>query len=350
MHGNRIKAFGTGPGAELRATRAGHWAKSLAGFEESRTFCSKNGVTLTKADSETIGTLGGFVVPIGFDDAIINVRDSVGAFRNAEVRPASSDNTVRPRRTGGLTASFVTEGTPIPESQMQLDAVSATLKKLAILSRASAELYEDSAPDLAEFLANEIGYAYAALEDDCGFNGDGTSAYGGITGLSAKLTGMKSAITAGSGHNTFLTLDTTDIANLMAGVLATAIPRAAWFISATGYAQCFCRIAATAGGLVVTEAADGTIKASFLGFEVHFSSKLPNVSTTLSGKPMMYFGDLSKSSVIAEHRTGTVVSISRKRASDQDQVLLRGTRREDIINHSVGDATTLGPIAMLVGN
>ena len=345
----KLKAF-TGPGAERQAERAGHWLKSLAGINQSRDWCAKNGVTLTKAETETIGTSGGFLVPIGFDDAIIAVRDTVAAFRNAEVRPAGSDNTVRPRRTGGLTANFVAEGSVIPESQIQFDAISATLKKLAILTRSSAELFEDSAPDLAEFLATEIGYAFAAVEDDCGFNGDGTSGFGGIAGLSMKLTGTKSAINAAAGHNTFLTLDTTDLANLMAGVLATGIPGAAWYTSAVGYAQCFCRIAATAGGLVATETADGTIKASFLGFPVRFSSKLPNVSTTLSGKPMIYFGDLSKSSVIVEHRIGTSIVMSRERAFDQDQVLLRGTRREDIISHSVGDATTLGPIAMLVGN
>ena len=348
MHGN-IKAF-TGSGSEQRATRAGHWAKSLAGIEKSREWCAKNGVALIKAQSETIGTLGGFLVPTDFDAAIIAVRDTVAAFRNAEVRPAGADNTVRPRRIGGLTASFVAEGTPIPESQMQFDAVSATLKKLAILTRSSSELFEDAAPDLAEFLATEIGYAFAAVEDDCGFNGDGTSGYGGISGLGLKLTGTKSAIGAAVGHNTFLTLDTTDLANLMGGVLATGIPGASWYVSALGYAQCLCRIAATAGGMVATESADGTIEANFLGFPVRFSSKLSNVSTPLTGKPMMYFGDLSKSSVIAEHRVGTSIVMSRDRAFDQDQVLLRGTRREDIISHSVGDAATLGPIAMLVGN
>lgn len=343
MHG---KAFSN----ELRAERAGHWLKSLAGIDASRDWCARNGVPLTKATGETVGALGGFLVPQGFDDAIIAVRDTVGAFRNAEVRPATTDNTVRPRRTGGLTANFVAEGAAILESAMQLDAVSTTLKKIAILSRASSELYEDSAPDLAEFLATEIGYAFAALEDDCGFNGDGTQAFAGIIGLGNKLTGMKSAITAASGHNTYLTLDATDLANLMAGVLATAIPSAAWYVSAVGYAQSFARIAATSGGLVASQNADGTIKASFLGFPVRFSAKLPNVSTTLSGKPMIYFGDLSKSSVIAEQRGGTVVAMSRERAFDTDQVLLRGTRREDLISHSVGDQATLGPVAMLVGN
>jgi hypothetical protein len=32
-----------------------------------------------------------------------------------------------------------------------------------------------------------------------------------------------------------------------------------------------------------------------------------------------------------------------------DQILIRGTQRLDIVNHSVGDAGTRGAIAMLVG-
>ena len=52
----------------------------------------------------------------------------------------------------------------------------------------------------------------------------------------------------------------------------------------------------------------------------------------------------------AEHRTTrTIISMSADRYLDQDQVLVRGTRREDIINHDVGDAATLGPIAALYG-
>ena len=348
MHAN-IKAF-RGGGAEQRADRAGHWLKSLAGIDASRAWCAKNGVVLTKATGESTNLSGGFLVPAGFDAAIIAVRDTVGAFRNAEVRPANSDSVVRPRRTGGLAASFVAEGASIPESAIQFDAVSATVKKLAILTRSSVELFEDAPADLAEWLAGEIGYAFAATEDDCGFNGDGTLAYAGISGLGTKLAGTKSSITAASGHNTFLTIDATDIANLMAGVLATAIPGAAWYISAVGYAQTFCRLANSAGGLVATTNPDGTIDANFLGFPVRFSSKLPQISTSLSGKPMLYFGDLRKSSVIVDHPSGTVIALSEERAWDQNQILLRGTRREDIVNHSVGDANTFGPVAMLVGN
>ncbi len=189
----------------------------------------------------------------------------------------------------------------------------------------------------------------ALVKDDVGFNGDGTSTYSGISGLGTKLVGMKSAVAAASGHNTFLTIDTTDITNLMAGVLATAIPGAAWYTSATGYALTICRLAAVSGGLVARQRSDGSISANYLGFPVNFSGKLPDVPTSLAGKPMLYFGNLAMSSVLVEREQQTVIAISRERALDTDQILVRGVRREDIINHSVGDANTRGPTAMLVG-
>lgn len=344
-----IRAF-TGAGAEQRAERAGHWLKALAGSSASIAWCARQKLAMVKATNETIGGAGGFLTPIELDQAIISVRDTVGAFRNADIRITVTDSKVTPRRVGGLTAYFVPEGSTLTESSLMLDAVGSALKKLGILARTSAELWEDEAASLAEFIASEVGYAFAATEDDCGFNGDGTSPYSGIRGLGTMLTGNKSASLAASGHNTFLTLDSTDIANVMGSVLATAIPGAKWYISALGYAQTMCRLAGVGGGLVARTNRDGTVSANYLGFPVAFSAKLPNVSTTLTGKPMLYFGNLQMSSLITEHRTGTILATSAERAMDRDQILVRGTQREDIINHSVGDATTLGPIAALIGN
>jgi HK97 family phage major capsid protein len=345
---SRVRAF-TGPLAEQKAELVGHWFKALVGQEKSKNWCIENGVGLTKATSESTNVTGGFLAPEDFDAAIIDVRETFGAFRQgAENRPTRSDGQIRPRRTGGLTANFVSEGAAIPESSFQLDAVESALKKLAILGRASTELFEDSAVDLGEYMTREIGYAFAAAEDDCGFNGDGTSAFRGISGLATKLAGLKSSVAAASGHNTFLTLDSTDIANLMAGVLAVAIPGAGWFTSATGYAQTLCRLAAVSGGLVATQRPDGTISASYLGFPVHFSGKLPDIATNLTGKAMLFFGNLSMSSVLVERAQQTIIAISHDRALDTDQVLIRGVQRLDIINHSVGDVSTRGPVAMLV--
>jgi HK97 family phage major capsid protein len=170
-----------------------------------------------------------------------------------------------------------------------------------------------------------------------------------MSGLATKLVGTKSAVAAANGHNTYLTLDSTDIANLIGGVLATAIPGAAFYVSSVCYGQTLCRLAAVSGGLTATMRPDGTIDANYLGFPVRFSGKMPNSSSSLSGKMMLAFGNLAMSSVLVERQQQTIIAVSHDRAMDADQVLIRGVQRCDIINHSVGDATTLGPIAMLVG-
>ncbi len=245
---SRPRAF-VGAKAEQRAERAGHFFRALAGVGKSRAWCIENGIALQKASNESGNTAGGFLVPTDTDAAIISVRDTVGAFRRgAETRPSSTDNIVRPRRIGGLTASWVSEGGAIPASSFQLDALNSVLKKQGILALGSAELFEDTAADLGEFLVSEIGYAFAAVEDDCGFNGDGTSTYRGMSGLATMLVGLKSALTAASGHNTFLTLDATDLANLMGGIISSAVPGARWYCSQLCFAQTMCRLAGSAGG------------------------------------------------------------------------------------------------------
>jgi HK97 family phage major capsid protein len=114
------------------------------------------------------------------------------------------------------------------------------------------------------------------------------------------------------------------------------------------YWQLFCRLTATAGGLFVTEEGESGIQANYLGFPLRFSAKLPNIGTTLAGLPMLYFGNLGMSSMVVERRA-TIVALSRQRALENDQVLVRGTRRSDIINHSTGSSAAAGPVAVLLG-
>jgi HK97 family phage major capsid protein len=67
---------------------------------------------------------------------------------------------------------------------------------------------------------------------------------------------------------------------------------------------------------------DGTISANYLGFPVRFSGK-PDVSTDLSTKAMLFFGNLAMASVIVERQQQTIMAISRERAFDADQILVR---------------------------
>jgi hypothetical protein len=82
---------------------------------------------------------------------------------------------------------------------------------------------------------------------------------------------------------------------------------------------------------------------------------LPSATTSLAGKPMLYFGNLKMSTTIVERQSATVFTTSYERALEVDQVLLRAVRREHIINHlgsgtsDTANATTNAPIACLYG-
>jgi HK97 family phage major capsid protein len=172
-----------------QAYTAGMWFKATI-FQQADAidWCKSHGIGIQKAQGEGVDSAGGFLVPEEMMNSIIVLREVYGVFRQeCRVVPMGRDTLNWPRRTGGLTAYFVGENTASTESQAAWDNVNLTAKKLApdALSRRNRRRRRDFA--IADWLTNEIAYAFASKEDDCGFNGDGTSAYGGIRGLSTKL-------------------------------------------------------------------------------------------------------------------------------------------------------------------
>ena len=169
---------------EETARDVGMWCRAtIYDDAAAQAYCARHKMPITRAASEGIGIAGGFLVPAPMQNSIIVLREERGIFRrNARVLGMTSDSASQPRRTGGLTAVFAAEATAATESSAAWDSVGFVGKKLLALTRASSELDED-AIGLAEQITSEIAYAFASKEDDCGFNGDGTSTYGGIRGI-----------------------------------------------------------------------------------------------------------------------------------------------------------------------
>jgi HK97 family phage major capsid protein len=306
-----------------------------------------------RAQSEGANSSGAAVVPSDeVAEAIIAIRDSRGAFRAAASKmPMRSDSKFAPRRLTGLTANFVGENpASIAESSMSWDAVRLVAKKIAILTKISAELEEDSAFDVGLIFLQEVGYAFASKEDNCGFYGDGTSAYGGIKGVFPLLTdGAHDASKfVATGNATFNLLTTTDLSNLMSIVPAVAVPGARWFVSQRGYALAFCRLAGAAGGISTQYDADGVLRPFFMGFPVMLTQVMPQATTSLTGQVMVGFGDLSLAATLGDRRD-LRLRFSTHRFMDSDQVGVLGTQRFDANVHDLGDNTTAGPMAALVG-
>lgn len=350
----RQRAF-RGPDAEARYQRAGNWLMAtIYQNEKAAAWCKANGVLIAKAASEGIGASGGFLVPRELSNAILSIRDSYGAFRrSALIVPMASDNTHISRYTGGAGAYFIGEGSSATETQASPDQIGLTAKKIGSLVKISSEVEEDAIVDVVDFVANEIGWAFAAQEDDCAFNGDGTSTYGKMRGIGTiVLDGNhnKAKVTAASGHNTYVGLDTTDLGNLMGAVRASAIPNAAWYCSQTCFAVTFCRLAGTAGGgYLETRTVNGVETPCYLGFPVILTQKLPQSTGSLSGKVMLAFGDMYAGGVLGQRR-GITLARSSDRYMDSDQIAVLATERFHTVLHDLGDNSNFGSIAALVGN
>src|SRR5579859_2200639 len=211
----------SGPGAADKYERMGKWiCAAIYAQNKALDWCETRGVKLTKAAAEGVNSAGGFLVPPELAQAIIDVRDYYGAFRRrARLVPMGSDIVSIDRRIGGAATFFNAENAAISETNPNWDKIDLSAKKMGSLVRLPSELEEDALPDIVDAVANEIGFAFAQTEDDCAFNGDGTSKYGGMTGcLQWANDGnhAKMKVTAASGHNTYLTLDSTDLGSLIA--------------------------------------------------------------------------------------------------------------------------------------
>ena len=336
------------------AFRFGCWFAATQGNQKAARFCEENGIPIVIcAASEGINTAGGLLVPTEFLSTLYSVLELRGVIRaTADVQPIGRDVASITKILSATTAYFVGEGTAPTASQPVLSSLSLVAKKLGVYTIASSELEEDALIDVADLLMTLAAYAFASKEDDCGFNGDGTSTYGGITGIATQIidgTHNAGKVTAATGHDTFAEVDGTDLANLIGKLPAYALADAGWFISQLGYALVLCRLAASAGGITIQETATGRRLPHFMGFPVYLTQVLPNVATSLAGSVMLAFGNMAKAVTLADRRQPTIARADQAQTFAEDQVQFKVTERIDIDVHNLGDNTTAGAVVGLVG-
>jgi HK97 family phage major capsid protein len=331
-----------------QAYTAGMWFKATI-FDnvEAKDWCKSRGISIQKAQGEGVDSAGGFLVPEELMHNIIVLRETYGVFRQeCQVVPMGSDTLNWPRRTGGLTAFFTGENTAVIESQAAWDNVNLTAKKLGVLTRMSNEIADDAVVSIADWLVGEIAYAFALKEDDTGFNGDGTSTYGGMRGvttLAVDSSHTACKLTATSATLTSLVLK--DFTGLMGTLPQYALPGAKWYMSQQMFYQAVATLTAGSGGNRLDILGEG-IEKRLLGFPVVIAQKLP-VAAPGSGKVQFLFGDLNKAAMMGERR-GVTVKRSDHRYFENDQIGLLGTERFDVNVHDLGDNTTAGPLVALV--
>ncbi|HEY2589826.1 MAG TPA: phage major capsid protein [Tepidisphaeraceae bacterium] len=360
-----LKHF-AGKDADERAYRFGMFCLGVYGKRQGIDFCLKQGIPLisaggdaiadagTKTQRENVNVSAGFLVPDEFQNDLIDLREKFGVFRqNAKVVPMASDTRSDPRRVNGVTAYFVGESTAANLSDKQWDRVRLTAKKLMVLTKYSNELNEDAVLNIGDDLAGEIAYAFALKEDQCGFLGDATSAYGGIVGVVNALlkvdpTGssnpaniMGLVVSSGTGFAaSYNGVALADFNKVVATLPEYAdVPgQAKWYCSKFFWGSVMQRLATSAGGNRVAEIEDTPLRKSFLGYDVVVSQVMPKISAT--SQVCCLFGNLAMAARLGDRRQTTIVmSEHALNAFEQDEVVIRGTERFDIVVHDVGDPT-----------
>jgi HK97 family phage major capsid protein len=346
LRSRRLTAF-RGERADERAYLSGQWIRAVVGRDQrAAQWCADHGVEL-RAQSEGSDNLGGVLVPLEMERAIIDLREEFGVFRaNSMLSPMASDTKTVPRRATGLTAYFVGEGSEITASDKGWNQVQLTAKKLAALVKYSSELAEDAVINIGDDLAREIAYAFANKEDECGFNGDGTSTYGHIVGVkNALLAG--SEYTAITGNTAFGTLDLEDFEGMIGKLPRFPGIQPKWYIHQAGWASSMLRLAAAAGGNTVREIEGGAMP-MFLGYPVQMVNVMNSTTTAqVSTEGLVYFGDLAMAAMFGSRR-GVSIAVDSSRYFELDQLAIRGTERFDIIVHGTGTASVAGPMIQLI--
>ena len=354
-HFSHIKVASGDP--ELEAYKFGRWAAACMGHRKSIDWCAGRNIEV-KAHLETVNSQGGFLVPDEFSDSLISLREQYGVLRrNAKIEPMISDTKRIPKRSATLTASFVGEATAGTETTQTFEQVTLVAKKLMVLSTISNELNEDSLINLGDSIAGECAYAMAKREDECGFQGDGTSSFGGIVGIVNAINNVSSnagILTLGSGDTATSNIALTDFNELMAKLPAYAdTPRTKFYMHKSVYHAAAEKLAFEKG-TTTQMIFDGQATPTFFGYPVEFTQVMPTDATAAGGssdtdlKYPIIFGDLALASSFGDRRDNTIsFSDSALNAFEQDEIVVRATERFDYVCHTPGTSSEAGPVVAM---
>ena len=346
---NSITAF-SGADKEKQAYAFGRFVLAVCGNRRSEDWCRDTlGAEFRAAMTEGTDSAGGVFVPEEFEANLIRLVDNYGIFRGqCRQVPMTRDTKTYPRRTGGLTAYFIGETSAPTESQITADSIKLVAKDLGALTYFSSDLDEDSAISIGNLIMQELALAFAYKEDQCGFIGDGTSTYGGISGLKTALA-SNGKVTAATGNTAFSTLDLADFNNMIAALpdYASQGTGPKWYIHKAGWAASMQRLQQAAGGNSQVEIVNGQPTQMFLGYPVVFSRVLNSTTDAqTSTNGLCYFGNLGLAADFGD-RKGVTIAMSKEVAFTTRQTAVLGVERFDINIHDKGTSSGAGAVVML---
>jgi HK97 family phage major capsid protein len=350
-HHTELRAYRDGADDVKTAYGIGRWIRgTVYRNQDDLRWCKDHGIE-ARALSEGTNSAGGFLVPDEFAARVIRLVEDYGTMPGACERLNMSRDVMNiPKRSTGTTAYFVSEAGSVTESQQAYEQVTINAQKLAVATRLSSEVLEDSADfvSIADQVTQEFATSLAFKIDSVGWNGDGTSSDGSISGLTVKIDDgnhTASVVDAASGNVSFETLDVDDFLSCVGKLPIYARPGAKWYVSPAGYAASIGRLKYALGGNAADDLA-GDSGLSFMGYPVELVHVMDGTLGSDAGVVKVLFGNLGLSSIYASRREFSVKLFDQVYATT-DQLLMQGSMRCSIQHHSLGSTSEAGPVLAL---
>jgi len=180
-------------------------------------------------------------IPTLYVPQIVELIWKYGQLRQyATTFPLGAASVILPRLKAGEDAfGFLGVGTAgmsqtISEKKVAVENITFTPNKFGGIVRIPTELEEDTFIPLGQFLARYIARQFAKMEDNVGFNADGTATYANIVGISKYCTTNNTYLQQlGAGKTKPSDATIADFRNMRARVSAAAYFNAAYYMHVT---------------------------------------------------------------------------------------------------------------------
>jgi HK97 family phage major capsid protein len=337
-----LRAF-KGDDAQEQAYRAGQWFKAVYYKDEAaKQFCNDYGIVATA--TEGTDSAGGYLVPTELSSAIIDVQQRAGIARQlSRIVPMASDALNVPKKSGGLTVDYPSEGGTITASDNTWAQVSLAAVTRSVLAKSSNQLLADAVINVLDDLAVSIGQAFAVQADNELINGDGTGTYGGETGVISAM-GAASKVTMGSGDTDFSNIALSDLNDLVGKLpdkyYGSGTP--AFVIGRTTWAAHIQSLIYAAGGNTVANMEAG-VRPQLFGFPVYVSDQMP---ASAASKCAVIFGNWNDGVMMGD-REQVELAFSDAAYFAEYVTAVRGVTRYDINVHDAGDGSNAGALVGL---
>ena len=266
---------------------------------------------------------GGYLVPQEHRAVLLEIIEEYGWIRRqSTIIPMGSDEMDIPKSLTETTAAWVAESAQAPEGDPSFANKTLFAKEARSRVVVPNPLLADSSPAIDTILLEQFGRAYAKLEDNAGFNGQGSPPTDPHTGILADG-GTTSVVAAG----TSLTYD--DLVELEEALTGGARTGAWLYVSRKGFSQLRKVKDANGRPLWTDNIQDGTL-GSVLGYPVGVvESGIPDNVGGGTDETRFILGNLMH--VMFGDRERFEVRVSEHVRFEENQTVFMGTERVGLV-------------------